>query len=109
MQIAPEDPTMKTLLQIVFPFDGPFGHDMTEAMKDLAESIAHEPGLVWKVWTENADNREAGGIYLFEDETSALTYLDMHTRRLKEFGVPEVNAKVFTVNEALSTIDRGPV
>ncbi|SET73925.1 MULTISPECIES: monooxygenase [Marinobacter] len=100
---------MKTLLQIDFPFDGPFGNEMTDAMKGLAESIAQEPGLIWKVWTENADNREAGGIYLFEDEASARAYLDMHSARLKEFGVPEVNAKVFAVNEALSAIDNGPV
>ncbi|WP_372958196.1 monooxygenase [Marinobacter sp.] len=100
---------MKTLLQIDFPFDGPFGDEMTDAMKGLAESIAQEPGLIWKVWTENAATREAGGIYLFEDEASARAYLDMHTRRLKEFGVPEVNAKVFGVNEALSAIDHGPV
>ncbi|MCK7545441.1 YdhR family protein [Marinobacter bryozoorum] len=46
---------------------------------------------------------------MFEDETSARAYLDMHSRRLKEFGVPEVNAKVFGVNEALSVIDHGPV
>lgn len=100
---------MKTLLQIDFPFDGPFGNEMTDAMKGLAESIAQEPGLIWKVWTENADNREAGGIYLFEDKASARAYLDMHSARLKEFGVPEVNAKVFAVNEALSAIDNGPV
>ena len=100
---------MKTLLQIDFPFDGPFVNEMTDAMKGLAESIAQEPGLIWKVWTENADNREAGGIYLFEDEASARAYLDMHSARLKEFGVPEVNAKVFAVNEALSAIDNGPV
>ncbi|WP_265013630.1 YdhR family protein [Marinobacter zhanjiangensis] len=48
-------------------------------------------------------------MYLFEDETSARSYLDMHTQRLKEFGVPVVNAKVFHVNERLSMIDRGPI
>lgn len=100
---------MKTLLQVDFPFDGPFGQEMAEAMKGLAESIAQEPGLIWKVWTENRETREAGGIYLFDDETSARTYLEMHTRRLKEFGVPTVNAKIFQVNEPLSTIDRGPI
>lgn len=100
---------MKTLLQVDFPFDGPFGQEMADAMEDLAESISREPGLIWKVWTENPETREAGGIYLFEDETSARTYLDMHTQRLKEFGVPVVNAKVFQVNERLSMIDRGPI
>lgn len=100
---------MKTLLQVDFPFDGPFGQDMAAAMKELAESIAREPGFIWKLWTENANTKEAGGIYLFEDEASARKYLEMHTARLKGFGVPVVNAKVFHVNEALSAIDHGPV
>lgn len=100
---------MKTLLQVDFPFDGPFGQDMAAAMKELAESIAREPGFIWKLWTENANTKEAGGIYLFEDEASARKYLEMHTARLKGFGVRVVNAKVFQVNEALSAIDHGPV
>ena len=100
---------MKTLLQVDFPFDGPFGQEMADAMKELAESIAKEPGFIWKIWTENAETREAGGIYLFEDGASARKYLDMHTARLKGFGVPVVNAKMFQVNDALSAIDHGPV
>lgn len=100
---------MKTLLQVDFPFTGPFGEEMANAMKDLAESIAKEPGFIWKVWTENPETNEAGGIYLFEDEASARAYLQKHTERLKGFGIPEVNGKVFRVNEALSAIDNGPV
>lgn len=100
---------MKTLLQVDFPFPGPFGRDMANAMKELAESIAQEPGFIWKVWTENPDTKEAGGIYLFEDEASARAYLEKHSARLKGFGIPEVNGKVFRVNEALSAIDNGPV
>ena len=100
---------MKTLLQVDFPFDGPFGQEMTDSMKELAESIAKEPGLIWKVWTENPATKEAGGIYLFEDSDSADKYLEMHTARLKSFGVPLVNAKVFQVNEVLTKINRGPV
>lgn len=100
---------MKTLLQVDFPFSGPFGEDMTNAMRELAESIAQEPGFIWKVWTESPDTGEAGGIYLFEDEASARAYLEKHTARLKGFGIPQVNGKVFQVNEALSAIDNGPV
>ena len=33
----------------------------------------------------------------------------MHSARLKSFGVPQVNAKLFDVNEALSLIDRAPL
>ena len=100
---------MSVLLQVDFPYSGPWGAQMSEAMKGLAESIAHEPGLLWKIWTENRDSGEAGGIYLFKDMPSAEAYLAMHTERLKGFGIPHVNGKIFAVNQALSQLDRGPV
>jgi len=82
---------------------------MTEAMDPLARSIAEESGLIWKIWTANEATGEAGGIYLFKDMSSAEAYLAMHTARLKDFGIPHVNGKIFAVNEALSQINRGPV
>lgn len=100
---------MPTLLQIDFPFSGPFGDQMAEALKDLAVSITGEPGFIWKIWTENENTKEGGGIYLFENEKTAKFYLDKHTARLKGFGVQEVHAKIFDVNESLSSITNGPI
>ncbi len=100
---------MSYILQVDFPYTGPWGQVMAEAMEDLARSIADEPGLLWKIWTENEAAGEAGGIYLFNDIPSAEAYLAMHTARLKGFGIPLVNGKIFAVNERLSKIDRGPV
>ena len=100
---------MSYILQVDFPFQGPWGNEMTSALRGLAESIAKEPGLIWKIWTENQAVGEAGGIYLFEDLPNAEAYLAMHTERLMSFGVPRVNGKIFEVNEALSLIDRAPV
>ncbi|HHO9513232.1 TPA: monooxygenase [Escherichia coli] len=97
---------MATLLQLHFSFNGPFGVTMAEQLKPLAESINQEPGFLWKVWTESEKNHEAGGIYLFTDEKSALAYLEKHTARLKNLGVEEVVAKVFDVNEPLSQINQ---
>jgi hypothetical protein len=100
---------MAILLQIDFPFQGPWGHEMSATMQGLAESIAQEPGLLWKIWTENPETGEAGGIYLFADRPSAEAYLAMHTMRLVGFGVQHVNAKLFAVNRDLSAIDRAPI
>ncbi|MCW2284008.1 hypothetical protein M2323_001621 [Rhodoblastus acidophilus] len=100
---------MPYLLQVDFPYQGPWGDEMTSALRGLAESIANEPGLIWKFWTENPAAGEAGGVYLFQDLPSAEAYLRMHTKRLTEFGAPVVNGKVFLVNEALSLIDRAPL
>lgn len=36
-------------------------------MKELAEYIATENGLVCKLWTENEETQEAGGIYVFDN------------------------------------------
>jgi hypothetical protein len=100
---------MPYLLQVDFPYQGPWGNEMTTALRDLAESIAKEPGLIWKLWTENQAAGEAGGIYLFEDLPNAEAYLTMHTKRLMSFGVLRVNGKIFEVNEELSRIDRAPL
>lgn len=99
---------MPYLLQIDFPYSGPWGDEMAAAMTGLAQSIAEEPGLLWKLWTENQDTGEAGGIYLFADLASAQTYLAMHTQRLLGFGIATANSKIFTVNQALSRLDRAP-
>ena len=100
---------MSYILQVDFPYTGPWEQALAEAMEGLARSIADEPGLLWKIWTENEAANEAGGIYLFKDAPSAEAYLAMHTERLTGFGIPHVNGKIFAVNETLSKIDRGPV
>ena len=100
---------MNYILQVDFPYTGPWGDEMTAAMHDLAHSIAEETGLIWKIWTENKDTNEAGGIYLFSNQTDAERYLAMHSARLKSFGIPHVNGKIFAVNEALSKIDKAPL
>ena len=53
---------------------------------------------------ENEEKKEAGGIYLFSNETDAKRYLEKHTKRLESFGYKNINAKIFKVNEPLSKI-----
>ena len=97
------------LVQIHFDFPGPFGAEMSHPLVELAESINQEPGFIWKIWTENAANNEAGGIYLFQDEDSALAYIKKHTARLKHLGVEDVTCKIFDINEPLSKINHGHI
>lgn len=98
---------MAKLLQVHFDFDGPFGEEMSNSLVELAQSINQEPGFIWKIWTENANTKEGGGIYLFENEETAQAYLEMHSARLKAFGVNEVVGKIFDVNVPLSKINKG--
>ena len=88
---------------------GPWGEEMAVAFKDLAAIIERAPGLRWKIWTENEDEGVGGGIYLFEDDESALAYLEEHTARLEGFGVKDIRAKLLHVNEPLTELTRGPV
>jgi hypothetical protein len=43
---------------------------MAEEYAELGHRMAIVPGLICKVWTENREAGEAGGIYSFEDEAS---------------------------------------
>ncbi|WP_152657685.1 monooxygenase [Oceanobacillus sp. CFH 90083] len=100
---------MAHILQIDFTMEGPFGEEMASTFHDLAMSIREEEGFKWKIWTENPDAHEAGGIYAFETKEAAEKYLDMHTKRLKQFGLTKIRAKVFGVNEPLTKVTAGPV
>jgi hypothetical protein len=97
---------MNYLLQVDFPHDGIFGEEFSKAFVDLANDISKEEGLIWKIWTENENSKEAGGIYLFSNEFDAKRYLEKHTKRLELFGYKDIRAKIFSVNEPLSKITK---
>jgi hypothetical protein len=97
-----------TVLIFDFP-NSAFGPERTEALKPLAEDIAGQAGLIWKIWTEEPAAGRAGGVYLFESRAAAEAYHAMHARRLAARGVTEIEASYRGVNEVLTRIDRGPV
>ncbi|WP_368884935.1 monooxygenase [Providencia vermicola] len=97
---------MPVILQVDFPYQGPWGQDMANAMETLAKSINEEPGFIWKIWTENPATQQAGGIYLFNSQEQAQAYLEKHSARLKSFGVSEVRGEIFAVNHALSQLNQ---
>jgi hypothetical protein len=99
---------MATLVQFDFPMQGPWGAEMAAAYDGLARLIADAPGLHWKIWTENEREGTGGGIYLFDDEESARAYVAEHSARLEGYGVTDIRARVFDVNEPLTGITRGP-
>lgn len=101
-----EDKTMAVILQVDFPTPGPFGEEMSRAYQTLAESINQEAGMIWKIWTENSDAQEAGGIYLFDSQDNAEKYLKMHTARLKNFGIKDIRGEIFQINLPLSAINQ---
>lgn len=97
------------LLQVDFQYDSPMGEEMSKALVGLAESINQEPGIIWKVWTENAAAKLGGGIYLFADEKSAEDYLQMHSTRLSAMGASNIRGVIFDINQHLTAINNGPI
>ncbi|MDV8002591.1 monooxygenase [Rhodococcus sp. IEGM 1408] len=100
---------MAVLVQVNFAMQGPWGSEMSEAFRGLAESINAEPGFIWKVWIEDEAAGRSGGIYLFDTRENAEAYVAMHTERLAGFGITEVSATFSGVNETLSTLNRAPL
>lgn len=96
------------LVQVNFDFAAEMmGDALTEGAKPLAESINKEEGFVSKIWIENQETEESGGIYIFKDKASAEKYVAMHTKRVAAMGATNILCKYFNINEPLSFINKG--
>jgi hypothetical protein len=85
--------------------------DLEAAWLGAAQPIADVPGLQWKVWLMNEAEHEAGGIYLFESEAAAQSYLaGPIVAALKSSpAISNISAKLFDVRESHSAITRAPL
>lgn len=100
---------MAKLIVFEFPFDGPWGEDMAAGMAVLAQDIADEKGLIWKVWTEAQDRNTAGGVYLFQTSEDAERYIEKHSARLGQFGISNIEVRRFDINDHLSEITKAMI
>lgn len=99
---------MTVLLQIDFKMPAELlGDNLAQMAAPLAESITQEAGFISKIWTESAQDGEAGGIYLFSDRESAERYATMHSKRVAEMGAQDIRCKLFDINLPLTRITRG--
>lgn len=99
----------KMLLQIDFPFAGPWGETMAKTLTPLARDIATEPGLLWKIWMENQNEGRAGGIHLFVNEAALDRFMEKHVLRLSLLGITEYRALKFHMSDALSEMTHMPL
>lgn len=96
-------------MQMDFVYSGPWGKERLPSTESRAQDIAAEPGLIWKIWTENPNTNEAGGVYLFSNEDDLERYLIKHTARLAKIGITQINVKRFYIADELSAITRAPL
>ena len=98
------------ILQVNMKFSIPRA-DLEAAWLPVAQPIADVPGLRWKVWLMNEAEHEVGGIYLFESEDAAQSFLagPIVAATKASPAVSNISAKLFDVMEKHTAITRGPV
>ena len=82
-----------------------------QAVSPLADKFANLPGLKWKVWILNAENSEAGGIYMFENQASVDEYLARPLAKIVTThpALSNFSIKQFEIMEDTTKVTRGPV
>lgn len=105
-----EDNMSQHIVQINFKFTSS-ASDYIKLMAPYADPISSTPGLAWKVWLLNEKEHEAGGTYLFKDESSAKAYLGgpIVAGLRKQPTLKDISLKTFDVVEDLTAKTRGPI
>jgi hypothetical protein len=98
------------ILQINFKLNVP-ADAYASNCQSVVQAIADVPGLRWKIWILNEQEKEAGGIYSFDTEQALNNYLSGPiVAQLKNHpAFSDVTAKRFDVMEELTSTTRGPV
>jgi hypothetical protein len=100
----------KELLQVNFNFSISRS-DYEKAGAQMAAPISMVSGLIWKVWAIDEGRKEAAGIYLFDDKTSAQKYLagEIFTAIKSNPALSNLSTKLFDVQDDLTRTTRGPL
>ena len=98
------------ILQINFKFSVSRA-EYEQAATSLASEFADVAGLRWKVWLMNEAASEAGGIYLFDDESSLQAFLagPLAAKVKSHPAFSDMSAKQFDVMADVTAITRGPL
>jgi hypothetical protein len=100
----------EVLLQINFKFSvSP--EDYTNAVSPLAGQFAKVPGLIWKIWPLNSEEKEAGGIMLFDSQAHVDEYLTGSLAKIvtEHPALSNFSIKQFNIMKDCTEITRGPL
>ena len=99
-----------TLLQVNFELNVPTA-EYEQMAATIAETFARVQGLRWKVWFLNEERRDAGGIYLFEDDRAleAFAASSLADSIRTHPALRNVTMKRSTVMPGVTAVTRGPV
>lgn len=98
------------ILQINFKFNVTAA-EYEQAALSLADQFAKVEGLKWKIWTMNKTQKEAGGVYLFDSESSLDAYLNgpLAAQVKSHPALADMSVKQFDVMPGVTATTRGPV
>ena len=98
------------IIQLNFKFSVT-GKEYEDAVTPLASEFAAVPGLRWKVWIMNEVEKEAGGLYVFDDQSSVDTFLEspLAAQVTSHPALSDFSVKQFDVMDELTVITRGPM
>jgi hypothetical protein len=100
----------KTILTTKFNFSIPI-EKLNEIMPAVAPEFAEIPGCCWKIWLMNEDNKEAGGVYLFESAAELEQFLTsaLFASVVNNPAFSNLQTNTYSVAEAASIITRAPL
>ena len=98
------------MLQLNFNFSVS-KEEYEQAVSPLANKFADIPGLIWKIWIVNEEKSEAGGIYLFENQTALDNYVNGSLAGIvmEHPALSNFSAKQFGIMADVTEITRGPL
>ena len=98
------------MLQLNFNFSVS-KEEYEQAVSPLADKFADVPGLKWKVWILNGEKSEAGGIYMFENQTSLDEFLagPLAKTVTGHPALSDFSVKQFGIMKDITEVTRGPL
>jgi hypothetical protein len=98
------------ILQINFRFSVT-PDEYSSAVMEMANDFAAVDGLKWKVWIMNEKRKEAGGIYLFKDQSSldALLNGPLAAAVTSHPALKDFSVRQFDVMPDITAVTRGTV
>ena len=88
---------------------------LTEELKNTMLAVAPKfseiPGCCWKIWLINEENKEAGGVYLFESAVGLEQFLSskLFASVANNAAFSNLQTNTFGVAEAASALTRAPL
>lgn len=98
------------ILQVNFTFHVS-RNEYEDTVAPLADDFAKVPGCQWKIWLMNEKNKEAGGLYLFDDEKSLEQFKasPLVASVVSHPALSDFNMKQFDVLENVSAVTHAPL